>query len=382
MSLMDTKKCRIAFVWHKSIDKFFIGKDVYAISSRLAKLGYETYLIVDKYKIKNYNIDNLNIIELKFSGHSKIHAILWGFQVFNVLKSIRPNIIMYLHPYLGHIISGILFKLFYGKNIFLYMKLDYNGKKPRNILKQISFAIRLYLILIVFDLISIETKCARSRLIQWLKPPYRLSNKIIVIPDGYNDNVFNVSENNKREKLIITVARIVKSKGIDIVVKAFKLLQSRYPDWELVIIGPIVDKKYYKDIYNYIKKYNLNVKFLGKLSQEQISEYYKRAYIFVLPTLSESFGLARVEAAAQGLPVITTAVPCRYDLENYGFILLDNPTDVNELYNKIRMFIEDVNYRDAVASRSRKSLKSWSDITLLILNEINKRKSKYIKCKL
>ncbi len=55
-----------------------------------------------------------------------------------------------------------------------------------------------------------------------------------------------------------------------------------------------------------IQKQNWNIKFTGRLNQEELSEFYKKSHILVFPTLSEGFGQVQLEAMAYGLPVIAT----------------------------------------------------------------------------
>ena len=49
-----------------------------------------------------------------------------------------------------------------------------------------------------------------------------------------------------------------------------------------------------------------NVSFVGRLTRDQTDACYRRADLFVLPTVSDGFAITQVEAMARGLPVITT----------------------------------------------------------------------------
>jgi glycosyltransferase involved in cell wall biosynthesis len=49
-----------------------------------------------------------------------------------------------------------------------------------------------------------------------------------------------------------------------------------------------------------------NMKFLGRLTRDQTVDWYRKADVFILPTLSDGFAVTQVEAMAHALPVIVT----------------------------------------------------------------------------
>jgi glycosyltransferase involved in cell wall biosynthesis len=49
-----------------------------------------------------------------------------------------------------------------------------------------------------------------------------------------------------------------------------------------------------------------NVQFIGTLPRSSVAKYYSEADIFILPTLSDGFGLTQIEAQSYGLPVLAS----------------------------------------------------------------------------
>jgi glycosyltransferase involved in cell wall biosynthesis len=49
-----------------------------------------------------------------------------------------------------------------------------------------------------------------------------------------------------------------------------------------------------------------NVRWVGPVSRDRCADFYRRADVFVLPTLSDGFGLTQLEALSWKLPVIST----------------------------------------------------------------------------
>src|SRR5206468_12526255 len=68
------------------------------------------------------------------------------------------------------------------------------------------------------------------------------------------------------------------------------------------------------------------VKWFGPATRTQIAEFYRRADIFILPTLSDGFAITQLEAQAHGLPVIASK-NCGKVVENgVNGIILDEPS--------------------------------------------------------
>ncbi|MEG0508223.1 MAG: glycosyltransferase family 4 protein [Eubacterium sp.] len=104
----------------------------------------------------------------------------------------------------------------------------------------------------------------------------------------------------KERKMVLAVGRFIESKGFDILLEASKQLEK---DIGIYIVGgePTDRYKEYKQHYN-LK----NVHFEGFKRKDTLSQYYKAADVFVLPTRGDIWGLVINEAMAYGLPVITT----------------------------------------------------------------------------
>lgn len=139
---------------------------------------------------------------------------------------------------------------------------------------------------------------------------------------------FKQELNIQNEKIILFVGRLVKLKGVEYLIRAYKKLKGEYGDCCLVIIGDGILKNGLEEIC--IKEDIKDVHFTGWLSEERII-YYSIADLFVLPTLKDLCPLVINEAMCCGLPVISTnAAGCAVDIiipsEN-GFIVDAANTD-------------------------------------------------------
>lgn len=106
--------------------------------------------------------------------------------------------------------------------------------------------------------------------------------------------------------------RIVEEKGIDILIKAFELLQKEENNIVLVIGGDykeIAGGSIYPKLMKYIEQRQIdNIYFTGKIAEENMAEFYASLDVFVLPSINslESFGMVQVEAMMCGTPVIAS----------------------------------------------------------------------------
>jgi len=110
------------------------------------------------------------------------------------------------------------------------------------------------------------------------------------------------------EKIITTVGNIRRVKGHDVLIRATSQILQRFPSVKLQIAGGVLEPEYHKELQELVAELNLteHVQFLGALTD--LREHFAQADIFVLPSRSEGFSNAIVEAMAAGLPVVATKV--------------------------------------------------------------------------
>ena len=100
--------------------------------------------------------------------------------------------------------------------------------------------------------------------------------------------------------MVLAIGQFIHRKGFDVLLKA---AQNISKDVGIYIVGGEATEEYLK------LREELgvsNVHFLGFQKKERLSEFYKAADLFVLPTREDIWGLVINEALAYGLPTITT----------------------------------------------------------------------------
>ncbi len=165
------------------------------------------------------------------------------------------------------------------------------------------------------DGIIVSTEEEKRDVIRLCNAP---AHRVEVIPPGVNLSLFSpINKNYARrelglteENIILYVGRIEPLKGIDILLRAVPLLECAN-DLRVIVVGgnPSGDTEMerLKTISEELGIRN-SVTFTGPLPQAQLPAYYSAADIFALPSHTESFGLAALEAMACGTPVVVSRV--------------------------------------------------------------------------
>ena len=126
---------------------------------------------------------------------------------------------------------------------------------------------------------------------------------VIVIPDPLSFIPESISP--LTAKRVIAVGRYHYQKGFDLLLKAWKKVENKYPDWQLAIFGQ-GNRESYEQLANEL---GLSHCYLyGPTSN--IQHEYNNSSLFVFSSRYEGFGMLLVEAMACGLPVVSYACPC------------------------------------------------------------------------
>lgn len=108
---------------------------------------------------------------------------------------------------------------------------------------------------------------------------------------------------------VLFAGRVIPRKGLDVLVRAVRVLRRTVPNAVLVIAGTSGVSGYGKTIRLLAKRERVPVRFLGKLPHTIMQHAYWLADCFVCPSqLHEAFGLVNVEAMATGLPCAASAI--------------------------------------------------------------------------
>jgi glycosyltransferase involved in cell wall biosynthesis len=194
--------------------------------------------------------------------------------------------------------------------------------------------------------------------------------KINVIPNGININRLN-SQPIERKKTILFVGSLTKNKNVDLLIRSFSKVVLDYPDFELIVVGDGDELGNLKEIARHLNL-ELKVSFLGSLSPEEVIKHMYEAYLFVLPSVNEGFGVVLIEAMATGLPCIGTRSGGITDIITDSVGALFEPYNEQQLSQILINLIADKVLYTKFSSNSRKYIEEnfqWQHIIKRYINE-------------
>jgi glycosyltransferase involved in cell wall biosynthesis len=97
---------------------------------------------------------------------------------------------------------------------------------------------------------------------------------------------------------VLWLGSIILRKGIPYLIEAARRLANQ--SIQFLLAGPLGISP------EAVRTFPPNVKLLGRVTRDQLSQIYRQAHLFVLPTISDGFAITQLEAMAHGLPVIAT----------------------------------------------------------------------------
>lgn len=158
---------------------------------------------------------------------------------------------------------------------------------------------------------------------------------------GVTEHFLNLvnSNNNipKKKNSVFFAGRFIPAKGVDKIVLAAKILKERDIDFEISIAG---DGPLKESLLEMAKEYNLNINFLGRISQDEIAFKYLESEVFVSLDASEPYGIVFPEALLSGCKIVCpfTGGQVEYlcDYKEYvNFINLRSPESIADGIQKM-----------------------------------------------
>ncbi|MGE5462332.1 MAG: glycosyltransferase family 4 protein [Syntrophothermus sp.] len=193
---------------------------------------------------------------------------------------------------------------------------------------------------------------------------YGLVDRFTVIPTGLDIAPYKDADGNALraewgwpdDKVIISVGRLAEEKNWATLLQAFAHARKEQPNIRLVLVGDGPQAQALQQLAGELG-ITERVLFAGRVPFEQVPTYLKAADLFAFASVTETQGLATLEAMAAGLPVVAVAASGTQDIVEDGTQGLLVQNDPNDLANGIVRLVEKPSlmsrFRSAALRKSR-----------------------------
>ena len=173
----------------------------------------------------------------------------------------------------------------------------------------------------------------------------------------------------RRPKIFLFVGQLIKEKGIEELLNAFKIFSTKNKDWKLVIVGNGPLKKL-------IPKQQ-NIQYYSFKKPEEVAKLMKKSRFLVLPTYSDHWPLVVNEATLCGCGlIITDIVGNRPELSNKKNSLLCKIASTSTLLQSLQEASVmsdrklDIMFRESVKLGLKFTTSNWVNTYYKIINNL------------
>ena len=165
-------------------------------------------------------------------------------------------------------------------------------------------------------------------------------NNVDKVPNFISMSVVNNLQRKEKQKIIVYVGWIIKTKGVEELIKSFTKIDNS--EWKLLIIGP-QDELFVKYLKNNYKLKNIRIS--KPIRHECVLRLLSSSSVFVLPSYTEGFPNVILEAMLCKSAIISTNVGAIPEIITDKCGVLVNPKDVEGLTIAIKNMIKEEDIR-------------------------------------
>ncbi len=194
------------------------------------------------------------------------------------------------------------------------------------------------------------------------------TKRVIVEKYGINPNKISVVHNavypipeGKKQEIVLFLGRLTIQKGAEFFLKAARKVLDYEPDVRFVVAGIgdmlpcLIDQAVDLGISN-------RVIFTGRLTEEEVKHIYGISSVYIMPSVSEPFGITALEAISAGTPTIAskTSGVC----ETFNNCLKVDFWDTDEIATKIISLLRYESLRTSLAENGKKEIElfTWDNV--------------------
>ena len=319
------------------------------------KLGYDVSIITQNSAnlplFFKFN-DKVNLFDIKLRKNRVLFLLDYKKQVSRIIKEVNPNAIVisdnglkgFLFPFIIATKIPIIFEV-HGSRY--NEEFNFNKNIVSNFFHNLKYKIRNYGASKFDYFIALSKQSAA----EWsIKNTTIIPNPI----EKFSNSVATLDSST-----VLFVGRHSYEKGLDRVLKIWKIIVEKHPNWRLEIYGKGDDEKKY---FNLCKELKLENNTFFYEPTTTIYEKYLAASICIMTSRHEGFPMVLLEAMNYGLPIVAFDCPIgpRSIITNNqeGFLIEDN--DLDAFAVKLQLLIEDCSLRKKMGKNAKESVLKYN----------------------
>lgn len=162
-----------------------------------------------------------------------------------------------------------------------------------------------------------------------------------------------------KKPFLLHVGSPFPHKNIEHLIKSFEILLKSNPNLTLVLAGK--KEFYFEELEKWTRKRSSypSIRFTGFVEDSELKWLYENAEAYVLPSLSEGFGLPGLEAMAHDCPLVSSNATCLPEVYGDAAIYFD-PKDVNDTAQAVQKVLSDKKLRKELVTKGHAQVQKYS----------------------
>ena len=185
---------------------------------------------------------------------------------------------------------------------------------------------------------------------------------MVVIPNARTFTPTNTSL--LQNKIVLAVGRLTYQKGFERLIEAWSLLNDKYPDWKLVIVG---DGEKKEELEQLVVDSSLQDSVFLKAPVKDMEQLYREASVIAMTSRYEGLPMILLEAQAYGIPIVSFKCQCGpADIitdGKDGFLVPEG--DIPMMAEKLSMLMSDNQLRAKMGKAALLSSKRFDEESVM-----------------
>ena len=294
-----------------------------------ASKKFETFDGVPVHRFKQFCIDGIEIANsgpiMSKLNKNKLYWLVIPFFLLRQLIALRKVVksekvdVIHSHWILPQGFTAVIYKTVFNPNIKLLLTI--HGSDMNNFKSTMTKHLLKWILNHTDTIVTVSDALKKD------VTKLGVQHNADVIPMGVDTRLFNPEKRDEtlKEKLgisgsfILFVGRLIELKRIRLIIEAMPEVVTSLPETKLVVVGQGVLEQELKNRVRELKIDN-NVIFMGNIRNNDLPAFYATADLFLLPSVSEGFPVAAMEALSSGTIMISSPI------ETVRKLIIENET--------------------------------------------------------